>query len=71
MEAENKAPYSNLRAEMARNNVSIKDISELLKIHRNSVHKKLIGESSFTVDEALEIRDTFFKDMDIGYLFKR
>lgn len=71
MEVKKKAPYSNLKAEMARKNVSIKDISELLKIHRNSMHNKLIGESNFTIDEALEIRDAFFPDVEIGYLFKR
>ena len=36
-------PYLNLKAEMAKRNVSIEDISKLLDLHRNSVANKING----------------------------
>lgn len=61
--------FLNLKAEMAKRNVTIKAVSELLEIHRNSVANKLEGESNFFIDEAVKIRDAFFPTMDIEYLF--
>ncbi len=65
----NKLAYLNLKAEMAKRNISIEDIAQLLKIHRNSVANKINGRSRFTVDEALLVRDTFFPNLSTDYLF--
>ena len=65
-----KLAYLNLKAEMAKRNISIEDIAQLLKIHRNSVANKINGRSRFTVDEALLIRDTFFPNLSTDYLFQ-
>lgn len=62
-------PYGNLKAEMARKNVTIEAVSELLSVHRNSVHNKINGKSRFTVDEAKLVRETFFPTLEIDYLF--
>ena len=61
--------YLNLIGEMAKRKVKNESIAQELGIHRNSVYNKLNGESSFSVDEAIRIRDTFFPGYDIKYLF--
>ncbi|MCI7492125.1 MAG: XRE family transcriptional regulator [Lachnobacterium sp.] len=62
-------PYSNLKAEMARKNITGETISQFLKIHRNSFYNKVNGDSSFSVNEAIKIQNEFFPDMDLDYLF--
>ena len=61
--------YLNLIGEMAKRKVKNESIAQELGIRRNSVYNKLNGESSFSVDEAIRIRDTFFPEYDIEYLF--
>lgn len=63
--------YSNLKAEMARKGITGESISQFLKIHRNSFYNKISGDSNFSVDEAIKIREKFFPDTGMGYLFKR
>lgn len=58
-----------LKGEMAKNKVSIENLADLLKIHRNSVANKLNGNSSFTVDEAIMVRDAFFPTKTLEFLF--
>lgn len=64
-------PCINLRGEMAKRKISIENISELLKIHRNSVANKLNGESAFSIEQAMLIQETFFPDLGIKYLFSK
>ena len=64
-------PYINLKGEMAKRNITIREVSELLEIHRNSVSNKLDGNSNFSIDEAVKIRDAFFPDMKIESLFDK
>lgn len=66
-----RMPYLNLKGEMAKRNVHIEDISRLLDLHRNSVANKINGKSSFSISEAFKIRNAFFEDEDIEYLFKK
>ena len=61
--------YLNLKGEMAKRNVTIESISELLGIHRNSVANKVNGRSRFSVDEAFMIQKAFFPDLETDYLF--
>lgn len=63
-------PYLNLKGEMAKRNVTNESIAILLGIHRNSVYNKINGESRFSIDEAIIIRNTFFPDSDIDTLFE-
>lgn len=62
--------YLNLKGEMAKRNISLEAIAQLLDIHRNSAANKVNGRTRFTVDEALLIRDTFFSDLSTDYLFQ-
>ena len=61
--------YSNLKAEMARKDITIESMAQMLGIHRNSVANKLNGASSFSIEEAMKIRGIFFPDLGYNYLF--
>ncbi len=61
----------NLEAEIARNNIKKKAIANAIDLSERGLQKKLKGESSFTFPEAEAIRDTFFLDMDLEYLFEQ
>jgi transcriptional regulator with XRE-family HTH domain len=62
--------YNNLKAQMAINNVSIEKIADLLKLHRNTIANKLNG-GTFSVEEAFIIKQNFFKEFDLYYLFNK
>lgn len=61
--------YKNLRAEMARNGVTIKQIAMLLGVRFATVSDKLNGRSRFFCDEAIKIKQNFFPANSIEYLF--
>lgn len=63
--------YSNLVGELAKKKITNTSIARLLNIHLNSVSNKLHGDSSFTVDEAIKIRDEYFPDADLSELFQK
>lgn len=63
--------YLNLKTEMERIGVTREQIAILLDIHRNSVANKLDGRSSFTIEEALRLREKYFPYADFQYLFKK
>lgn len=62
--------YLNLVGEMAKRRVTNADVSRLLGIHANTVYNKLNGESTFSVDEAIQIRGAFFPEQKIEDLFQ-
>ncbi len=59
----------NLSAEMARFGVTNSDIQSLLGCSGKTVTNKLTESTSFSVHEAIKIRDTFFPGLRIEYLF--
>ena len=59
----------NLLAEMRRYGVKNKDLSALLSLTDRTITNKLAGETEFTVQEALAVRDAFFPGLRISYLF--
>ncbi len=61
--------YENLRVEMARNNLYIKDIAESCGYNRNTLARKLSRKSPINLDEAFHIQQKVFPDLDIRYLF--
>lgn len=65
-----KIIFSNLRAEMAREQITIMRISELLGINRDTVSRKLSGKSPLYLNEALLINKEFFPNEKITYLFE-
>lgn len=63
--------FPNLRAEMARNNVTIEDLRRTMKCSEKTVRNKLSGITTFSCDDAFIIRDTFFPDKGIEYLLTK
>ena len=63
--------YLFLKGEMAKKNITIEKISELLGIHRNSVSNKVSGDSSFSIEEARKIRDEYFPTFKVEDLFTK
>ena len=59
----------NLRAEMARNRIKHEIVASELNITTRALSNKLNGRSKFTTEEAFKIRDKFFPDLKIEYLF--
>ena len=56
---------------MARKNIKNSDIMRLLNISEKTATNKITGVTAFTIDEAIKIRNTYFKDMDYDYLFAK
>lgn len=63
--------YLTLKGEMAKNDITAESIAKCLGIHRNSVTNKLKGVTSFSIEEALLVRNVYFPDQDIEVLFKK
>lgn len=61
----------NLRAEMIRAGVSNADIQAVLSCSPKTVTNKLRDSTAFSIWDAIKIRDTFFPDLKLEYLFAR
>ena len=61
--------HVNLMAEMVRRGISVADIGRVIRKTERSVRDKIAGRYPFTLNEAKEIRDTFFEGMDLDFLF--
>lgn len=61
--------FPNLRAEMARKNIKPANISAALNITYDSAINKLNGKTDFTRAEIFKIRDAFFPNLTLDYLF--
>jgi hypothetical protein len=59
----------NLSAEMARHGIKNSELASLIDKSEQAVKKKIKGENEFLVGEATLIRDTYFPEMRIEYLF--
>lgn len=60
----------NLQAEIARKKVLQAEIAKAISVSDRTIRKKMTGETKFTFPEARKIRDTFFPNMELDYLFK-
>ena len=61
--------FPNLRAEMARRNLLNKDISDGTGISYESLKNKLNGRSEFKRQDMYLIKNKFFPNYTIDYLF--
>lgn len=61
--------YKNLKAEMLRQDVSIQQIADALKLKVDSVSRKLSGKVNFTIREAKTISKLFKENNSVDYLF--
>lgn len=59
----------NLKAEMARQNISQETISKSIGINKRTLYNKISCKSEFTRNEMIKIRDLFFPDLTLDYLF--
>ncbi len=62
--------FSNLRAEMARKQITIKMMSDYLGITRDTLGNKLSRKRTLNLDEAMKLSKKFFPEYDIYYLFQ-
>lgn len=65
--------YSNLNAEMARQNISISDIAKTINCTYETTRKKLKGQAPFLLKEAITIKKQYFSkktDMTLEELFE-
>lgn len=60
---------NNLKAEMARADITRADIAKEVGKTPKAVSDKLRGKTPFTLEEAIKIRVKFFPDMELEYLF--
>jgi len=61
--------FPNLRAEMARKQITIKEIANTIGVGRAAASQKLSGKTPITLAEAFMIEKNYFPDSDIRYLF--
>lgn len=61
----------NLCAEMARHNVTIRDIRRSIGKTERTAREKVNGKTDFTFPEAVRVRDDYFPGMTLEYLFAR
>lgn len=62
--------YRNLKAEMARADITIKDLMAVTGKSRPGISNNLNGRGRFTVEDSLAIRKAFFPELSIDYLFE-
>ena len=59
----------NLKAEMARNNITTDMVMRSIGRSDKTTRDKINGKSGFLLSEAVKVRDELFPGMDIEYLF--
>ena len=64
-----KVRLDNLGAEMKRKKITRHDIATLLGLSYRTIHSRFNGESEWGYSECVKVRDTFFPDMELSYLF--
>ncbi|WP_304341540.1 hypothetical protein [Metaclostridioides mangenotii] len=62
--------FSNLRAEMGRQQITIIDLADKIGVNRDTMSRKLSGKSPLFLNEAFIIKREFFPEKDLYYLFK-
>lgn len=61
--------FTNLRAEMEKRNILLKDIAASCGYNRDTLARKLSKKSAINLDEAFNIQRTMFPDLDVFFLF--
>ena len=59
----------NLKAEMVRNQITTEMIMHTLGRSAKTTRDKINGKTGLYMDEAVKIRDEFFPDLSLEYLF--
>lgn len=61
--------YPNLKAEMARNGVTVKDIQKVIGKNEKTARNKMNGKTPITISEAFSIALNLFPGLTVDYLF--
>lgn len=62
--------YPNLKAEMARRNITIEGLGNILGITPPAASKKCSGKTDFTLKEAVTIKEALGVDIPLDVLFE-
>lgn len=63
--------FTNLKAEMVRSKISIKDLAVFLGVTYATAHRKLNGQIDFSIEEFMKIKNEMFKgEFSYDYLFE-
>lgn len=62
---------NNLAAEMARYGITLNDVQNVLGCTDKTARNKVNGTTDFYVHEAMKLRDAYFPNMRIEYLFAK
>lgn len=62
--------FSELRAEMARKKITIKQLADKVGVNRDTMGGKLSGKRPLYLHEAFIIQRAFFKNKDVIKLFR-
>lgn len=62
---------SNLKAEMARANVTIGEIAEISGKSDRTIRDRIKGRGQLPIQDAIKVKNAFFPGMDLEYLFSR
>ena len=62
--------YPNLKVELARKNLTQKDIAKCLGITEPTANKKVNGVAKLNLKDISLIRQTFFTNLSLDYLFE-
>ncbi len=65
----NNIAFRNLRAEMGRRQITIRNIADTIGMNRDTLSRKLSRNSPLNLNEAFEITDKCFPDMAVEVLF--
>lgn len=63
--------YENLNNEILKRGIKKTAIAASVGISTNTLRNRIAGKQSFNLREACTIRDTFFPDQTLEYLFER
>jgi lambda repressor-like predicted transcriptional regulator len=63
--------FENLKAEMARKGITIMDISRDLDFVYETLRNKFNGKTDWLRSEMIMIRDKYFPDKTLEYLFQK
>ena len=61
--------YNNLRAEMARRDITVSVMAQVTGKSERSIRDKIAGRSGFTMTECFRLRDQLFPGLTMEYLF--
>lgn len=63
--------FPNLRAEIARRNLSVAGLARLIGMKQTTMSDKYHGRSNFSLDDAIKIKEALGLDMSIEELFQK